>query len=287
MDILTGLNCAMEYIEDNLCKDVDIESVAQVTPYSSYHLQKIFAYLTDISLAEYIRRRKMTLAALELQNKGERIIDLALEYGYDNADSFSRAFSRIHGVPPSAAKNAETPLKMFPKLFFQISIKGNTIMDYQIVELDAFRVVGLKRRFFHDKGRNLQGIPDFWTELRQNGKLNEILKNSDGKFEEAVGVCTNGDSEGLDYFIAATTAIEKAPKGLEIFEFSKNTYAVFHFRGPLHQTMPKAEKMIFGEWMPGSGYEPVELADMEVYSKQPHDAPDYEFWCYVPVKKCE
>jgi len=104
----------MDYIEANICEDIDIASVARVTPYSAYHLQKIFAYLTDISLAEYIRRRKMTLAALELQSSAVKVIDLAVKYGYDSADSFSRTFSRLHGAPPTAARSGTASLKVYP-----------------------------------------------------------------------------------------------------------------------------------------------------------------------------
>ena len=285
MDILTGLNRTMDYIEENINNDVSADAAAGVTNYSAYHLQKLFAYLTDISLSEYVRRRKMTLAALELQNSDIKVIDLALKFGYDSADSFTRAFSRLHGVSPSQARKQGVSLRLYPKLSFQIKIKGETEMDYQIIQIDAFNVVGLKRRFYHDASRNPQGIPEFWDELRQNGKLKEILSHSDNRYDEAVGVCTNGDGEGLDYFIAATTSLDRAPEGLELFTFPANVYAVFHFVGPLHETMPKAERMIFSEWMPGSGYDPVDVADLEVYSTKPHDAPDYEFWCYVPVKK--
>ena len=150
-------------------------------------------------------------------------------------------------------------------------------MDYKIIEMEAFRIVGIKRRFCFDYDRNPQGIPEFWTELRQNGKLAEIMRYSDGRFEEAVGVCTNGDSMGLDYFVATTTQLEQAPEGLELFYFPKNTYAVFHFTGPLCETMPSAEKLIFSEWMPSSGYDPVDGADLEIYSKLPHDSPNFEF----------
>ena len=283
MDILTGLTRAMDYIEANICNDLDIEAIARVTPYSAYHLQKIFGYLADMSLAEYIRRRKMTLAAQELQNS--KITDLAYKYGYDSLDSFSRAFARLHGVTPSAAKAGGVPLKVFPRLYFQISIKGDVEMDCKIVQMDAFNVVGVKRRFYFDEQRNPQGIQEFWAEVKGTDKGAEILKHSNGKFDSLVGVCTNGDSEGLDYFLATTTKLQQAPAGLELLAFPANTYAVFHFKGPMSETMPNAEKMIFAEWMPGSGYDPVDGADLEVYSQLPIDSPDYEFWSYVPVKK--
>jgi len=273
----------MDYIEANICNDLDIQAIARVTPYSAYHLQKIFAYLADISLAEYIRRRKMTLAAQELP--GSKITDLAFKYGYDSLDSFSRAFTRLHGVTPSAAKTGSAALKVFPRLFFQISIKGDVEMNCKIIELDAFNVVGIKKRFYFDEQRNPQGIQEFWAEVRGTVKREEILKHSDGKFDDLVGVCVSGDNEGLDYVLATTTKLEQAPAGLTLFTFPANTYAVFHFKGPLCETMPTAEKMIFSEWMPSSGYDPVDGADLEVYSKLPIDSPDYEFWSYVPVKK--
>jgi len=279
MDILSGLNRAMEIIERQLDGDIDLEAAARVTPYSAYHLQVLFSCLTDMTLLEYIRRRRMTLAALELQSGDVKMIDLAVKHGYDSADSFARAFARLHGVLPSAVRGGGVALKMCPKLSFQISIKGATEMEYQIVQWGAFNVVGMRRRFSFDDAdaRNPQGIPDFWTELRENGKLTEIMAYSDGRFEEAVGVCTNGDGEGLDYLIAAATALTEAPEGLELFTFPANTYAMFHFTGPLHETMPKAEKQIFGEWMPGAGYEPVDMADLEVYSLKLHDTMDYSF----------
>lgn len=285
MDILISLNKAMDYIEKNICEDIDIDKVAKATNYSSYHFCKIFSYLTDMSLSEYIRRRKMTLAGIELQNTDSKVIDIAIKYGYDNPDSFSRAFSKLHNVTPSQAKIRGCVLKTYPKLSFQISVKGELSMDYKIEDMEAFDVIGVKKRFKTEPQPGDQTIPEFWTELRQNGKLAEIMQYSNGKFNEAVGICTNGDSKGLDYFVAIPTSINTAPDGLEIFHFLKNTYGIFHFIGPLHETMPKAEKMIFAEWLPTSGYEPVDAADMEVYSSKPHDAKDYEFWVYVPIKK--
>ena len=286
MDILTGLNRAMDYIEDNIREDIDLEAIAKVTPYSAFHFGRLFGYVADVSLSEYIRRRKMTLAAIELQNTNIKVIDVAVKYGYDSADSFARAFSKLHNVTPSQARNKGTVLKAYPKLIFHISMTGDVEMNYKIEEWDSINVIGLHRRFEFDNidDRNPQGIPEFWTELRQNGKLKEILQFSDGRFDEAIGICTNGDSTGLDYYIAIPTKSEDTPDDLEFYTIPKSTFAVFHFIGPLHQTMPKAEKMIFAEWLPSSGYEPVMTADMEVYSTKPHDALDYEFWVYVPVK---
>jgi AraC family transcriptional regulator len=285
LDVLTRLNRAMDYIEENICKDINLESVAKVTPYSAFHFQRMFCYIVDISLSEYIRRRKMTLAAFELQNSDIKVIDLAIKYGYDSADSFSRAFTKLHNVTPSQARNKGTVLKAFSKLTFHISIKGDAEMNYRIEETDGFNVVGLHKRFKTEPMQNEQTIPEFWTDLRTHGILSDIMKHSDGRYEEAIGVCTNGDSIGFDYYIAIPTKLDTAPEGFELYVIPKSTFAVFHFVGPLHETMPKVEKMIFSEWIPSSGYEPVMTAEFEVYSKKPHDAVDYEFWVYFPVKK--
>lgn len=227
----------------------------------------------------------MTLAAMELQKADSKVIDIALKYGYDSPDSFTRAFTKLHRVTPSQAKLKGTVLKTYPKFSFQITIGGELTMDYRIEELDAFNVVGIRKRFHNEPAPGEQSIPEFWTELRENGKLMDIMRYGNGRFEEAVGVCTNGDSKGLDYFIAIPTNLEIAPDGLELFHFPANTYAIFHFVGPFYETMSKTEKMIFSEWLPSSDYEPVDSADMEVYSTKPQDASDYEFWVYFPVKK--
>lgn len=174
MDILSELNKAMEYIEENICEEIDLDAIAKVTCYSPYHFNKIFCYLASISLSEYIRRRKMTLAAIELQKEGSKVIDIALKYGYDNPDSFARAFSKLHHATPSQAKLKGTVLKSYPKLSFQIIIKGELAMDYQIKELKAFDVVGIRRRFKNELMSGEQTIPEFWTELRKNGKLADI-----------------------------------------------------------------------------------------------------------------
>lgn len=221
MDILSELNKAMEYIEENICEEIDLDAIAKVTCYSPYHFNKIFCCLASISLSEYIRRRKMTLAAIELQKEGSKVIDIALKYGYDNPDSFARAFSKLHHATPSQAKLKGTVLKSYPKLSFQITIKGELAMDYQIKELKAFDVVGIRRRFKNELMPGEQAIPEFWTELRKNGKLADIMHYSNGLFEEAVGVCTNGDCEGFDYLIAIPTDIKKCQKVWNYFTFRK------------------------------------------------------------------
>ena len=143
MDVLTQLNQAMAYIESHIEDDMALADVSSVTAYSSFHFGRLFYYIADMSLSEYIRKRKLSLAAMKLQSGNYKIIDLAVLYGYDSADSFSRAFIKQHGVTPSAARQSGVNLIIFPPLTFQIKIKGARAMNWRIEEREAFEVFGI------------------------------------------------------------------------------------------------------------------------------------------------
>ena len=110
MDILERLNSAIDYVESNLCEDIDINKVAKIASNSADNFQRLFSYLVGVTLPEYIRRRRLTLAACELQNSDFKVIDLAVKYRYNSADAFGRAFSKQHGLTPSMARIQGTPL---------------------------------------------------------------------------------------------------------------------------------------------------------------------------------
>ena len=133
MDSLKKMNEALSYIEENLTHDIDLKEVARLALCSEYHFQRMFSFLAGVTLSEYIRRRRLTLAAFELTNSNLRIIDLAVKYGYSSADSFTRAFQSLHGITPSTARNNNQSLKAYPRITFQLSIKGGIEMNYRIV----------------------------------------------------------------------------------------------------------------------------------------------------------
>jgi AraC family transcriptional regulator len=143
MELLDKLNAALTYIEDNLEGDISYEKAALLACSSVYHFQRMFSYVSGIPLSEYVRRRKMTKAALDLQ-QGGKVLDAALRYGYESPTAFNRAFQSVHGVAPSAAQKTNTVLKAFPRISFQVSIKGEVEMEYRIVKKEAFRVVGVR-----------------------------------------------------------------------------------------------------------------------------------------------
>ncbi|SFC24483.1 AraC-type DNA-binding protein [Alkalibacterium subtropicum] len=142
MDWLQRMNGAINYIEDNLTNEIDYAVAAKMACCSVYHFQRMFSFIIDIPLSEYIRRRRLTLAAFEVQNSDVRVIDLALKYGYQSPDAFTRAFYKLHGVTPTMARNMGTQLKAYPRISFHISIKEDKEMSYRIVEKGEYKVVG-------------------------------------------------------------------------------------------------------------------------------------------------
>ena len=138
MDWLSRMNSALAYVENNLTEEINYETLAQIACCSAHNFCKVFSYITDVSLSEYIRRRRLTLAALELQNSSLKVIDIAVKYGYDSPVSFSRAFQVLHGVTPTRARTDGVTLKAYPKLSFQLSIKGEKEMDYRIETKEVF-----------------------------------------------------------------------------------------------------------------------------------------------------
>src|SRR5699024_7825674 len=146
MDSLSNMNKAIVYIEEHLTEDIDYSEVSKIAYCSEYHFKRMFSFLAGVSLSEYIRRRRLSLAALELKDKDLRIIDIAVKYGYNSADSFSRAFHSMHGILPSEARSENVQLKAYPQMTFQLLIKGEFEMNYRIVEKGPFKLVGFKKR---------------------------------------------------------------------------------------------------------------------------------------------
>ncbi len=143
MEWIERLNEAMGYMEEHLADEIDMEKLGKIACCSSYHFQRMFTYMAGVPLSEYIRRRKMSLAAVDLQGKDRKIIDVAAKYGYSSPTAFNRAFQSVHGIAPSAVKNEGVSVKSFPPIQFKITVKGVEEMNYRIETKDAFRITGL------------------------------------------------------------------------------------------------------------------------------------------------
>lgn len=283
MKWVESLQTAIDYMEDHLLDDLQVENIAQQANFSVFHFQRTFAILTDISVGEYVRRRRLTLAGFELTRSSTKIIDLAYKYGYDTPEAFSKAFRRQHGVTPSAARKYTGKLKSYNRLVVQVSLKGAEPMQVKIVEHEGFQIVGVKREFSLVNEENLVGIPKMWDEINGEGTDEQLFKLNNGPVEGVVGVCVAKDSESIEYWIG-TAREGSAPNELSTLEIPTSKWAVFEVHGPMPDAIPKAWKQIFSEWFPSSGYKYAGTPELEVYSDEHPSSPHLYSEIWIPVK---
>lgn len=212
MEWLDRLNKVTGYIEENLSGEIDYTQAARIACCSTYHFLRMFSYIANVPLSEYIRRRRLTAAALELQSSEIKVIDLALKYGYDSPTAFTRAFQSLHGVSPTAARSQGVSLIAYPRITFQISIIGDAQMNYKIEQKGAFRVVGVKEHGSITIEENFARIPAFWGETFQNGMFEVVCRLMDGEPKGVLGISTCMEGSEFDYYIASATT-KPAPEG--------------------------------------------------------------------------
>ncbi|GIN10894.1 AraC family transcriptional regulator [Shouchella clausii] len=286
MESLQRMLDSIEYIESHLDNELLLDEIAAIACMSRFHFQRMFHMLTGYTVTEYIRNRRLTVAAQELVHSKSKVIDVAMKYGYESPESFTKAFRRIHGIPPSDAKKHRHSLKAYPKISFQIQLKGDVEMDYKIVEKDAFTVVGKSIRTTTMGGENNQKIAAFWNESNQNGLSKQLAKNC-GPLG-LLGICIDFDKqqENLTYLIAAEKNSEQIPVDWEARQIPAATWAIFPVHGAMPHAMPKIWERIFSEWFPATGYEHSGGPEMEVYVSDANPySKDYYSEIWVPIKK--
>lgn len=284
MDWLQRLNQSLDYMEENLSGMISYERLAQIACCSTFHYQRMFSYIAGIPLSEYIRRRRMTEAAFDLQTSGMKVIDAALKYGYESPTSFNRAFQGVHGVSPIAARSEGISLKAYPRISFKISIRGDAEMNYKIETKDAFRIVGAKRHFPLEVEENFAKVPLFWQETFQAGALPKLCGILNQPPFGILGVSTCMNGKDFDYYIAAASD-KPAPEGMEEYEVPACTWAIFECVGPMPTAIQELQTRIVSEWLPVSGYEYADAPDIEVYPEGDQSAPSYKCAVWLPVTK--
>lgn len=288
MDSLERMNRALAYIEENLTGEIDFKQVEALALCSEYHFRRMFSFLAGVSLSEYIRRRRLTLAAFDLIHQDGLVIDLALKYGYTSPDAFTRAFYTVHGVTPSEARSRGQALKAYPRMTFQLVIRGENEMNYRIVEKPGFRIVGLMKRVpLIYEGVNPH-IAAMWAGL-DDSTITLLKSLSDIEPRGMISASTNfseGRLDGgeLDHYIGVATTQEQ-PENLARLDVPASTWAVFESVGPFPQTLQNIWGRIYSEWFPSSGYEQVKGPEILWNENKDVSSPAFRSEIWIPVKK--
>lgn len=287
MSWIESIQKAIIYIEEHLLDDITMEQIAREVNSSVFHFQRTFSILTDMSIADYIRRRRLTLAAQELINTEQKVIDLAYKYGYDSPEAFTKAFRKQHNVTPSEARKKQGQLQSYNRLVIQVSLKGAEPMKYKILEKEKFQVVGVKRTYNCQNGENLQGIPQFWNEMNSKNFDHQLIQLNNGSIKGVLGVCAPNTDQGqsgfIDYWIA-TDHVGDVEENLSALEVPASKWVVFEVHGPMPDAMQNTWKQIYSEWFPSNPYEPNGTAELEVYSDEDPFSPDLYSEIWIPIK---
>lgn len=282
MEWVERLNQSMKYIEAHLADEIDYERLGQIACCSAYHYQRMFTYMAGVTLAEYIRRRRMSLAAVDLQSGNEQIIDVAARYGYRSPTAFNRAFQAFHGVSPSSVREAGVCVKSFSPIVFSIAVKGAAEMNYRIETKSAFRIVGVSAPIVQNIADNFMAVPRLWQEAASNGTISALAGLMDTPPLGLLGVSACNDAEQWRYFIAVASTRETA--AFEAYTVPASTWAIFTGAGD-SQSIQALEQRIVTEWLPASGYEYANAPDIEVYLNPDPMNAQYEVWIPVLKKK--
>jgi AraC family transcriptional regulator len=246
----------------------------------------MFSYVAGISLSEYIRHRRMTQAAFELQSTEIKVLDVALKYGYTSPTSFNRAFQSVHGVTPASAKSQGSVLNAYPPIKFSVKVTGGNVMSYRVEEKEAMRIVGIRIPLTLDMEENIKLVPPFWNNALESSQFQEICILSNQSPHGVLGVTACQSADEIYYYIAAATD-KPAPGGMFEYEIQAATWVVFENDGRFKESIQSIFRRFLTEWLPFSGYTYAELPDIEVYpiSKERQQEGHSEVWIAVKKEK--
>lgn len=295
MEWMTTIRQSLDYIEKNLMDVKSPEEVARNVHISEMYLQKGFQIMTGFTIGEYIRNRRLYIAACRLVETDEKIIDIALDCGYESPESFTKAFSRFHGASPSQIRSGLAAFRTFLPLRISISIQGGSQMEFKIKKMFPFKVIGFQREFTNENA--YREIPKFWDEICEKYVKNVYAGNPPANaFEKAImdncigeyGICVDDIGEGrFRYIIAGKYSGGDVPEGMVTYEFPMNDWVVFDCIGPMPESLQSLNTRIFSEWLPGnSDYELSGNANIEWYdcANGEKTDPDYHSAIWIPVK---
>ena len=272
------MNDVIEYIEKNLDNEIDMNKVAEISCYSATTFQRMFSIICDMSLSEYIRCRRLTQAAYELQNSNIKIIDLAAKYNYESPEAFTRAFNSLHGVSPSVARQMGVSLKAYPRISFYLTLSGGVPMDYRIEQKEAFVIYGIERMINTTDGKNWMEVPDFWSEIVSDGSLEKLIQSTNLPVSEeglnpvnAIDCYRTTNNDTIPYMVFAFQTEKSNTEGYTILDVPYSTWAIFktelHTMEGTSDAISSLIKRIYTDWLPTVNYTKVENFELELTYK--------------------
>lgn len=290
MNWIQGVQRAIDYVEENITEKIDLEEAAKRAYASSFHFQRTFGILCGFSLGDYIRMRRLSLAAEELSKGRAKVIDVALKYGYDTPESFSRAFMRFHGISPSEAKRGGQ-VRIFTPLSVKLSLTGGRKMDYRIEKRDAFALVCKRKRV--KKPGSATAVADIqamWREFGEDGTLRRLIDcvPEDPVMKGLLGICFTSEleSQQFPYGIGAEYDGRAVGDDFEIVTVPASSYAVFTCKGKMPDAFTETYHRIVTEFFPQSSqYEYAQSVEFEVYPSDDTSNPNYQCEIWIAVKE--
>ena len=292
MEWITGIQRAIDYVEDHLTEEIDYENVAKKACSSMFHFQRVFSIMCGFSLGDYIRMRRLSLAAAELIRTEKKVLEIALKYGYDTPEGFARAFVRFHGVTPTEARRGAN-VKSFSRLSVKLILEGGSTMDYRIEKLDAFPVICKRKKVGKPASETATAdISSFWGACAADGSTQKIVSYfpKEPRLKGLLGICFSGEMQEEKFPYGIGVEYDGRPvdtEDLEIVEIPAHTYAVFTCKGKMPEAFVETYRKIVSEFFPqsdkfayGNGIE------LEVYPSDKVDDPNYtcEIWIAVNEK---
>jgi AraC family transcriptional regulator len=292
LDWTSRLNAAVDYLEETWDREPDLERAAALANCSAFHFLRMFEVVSGLSPGEYSRRRRLSRAAIALAAGNEKVIDVALRFGYETPEAFAKAFKRLFGMTPTEARIPGVRLETWPPLRLAVVLKGERAMNYRIVEKPAFTAGGWTLRTVCANGQNHRDIPQFWDQCHANGKVKALMPFT-GKLG-FIGLCAewSEDREEFTYLIGVEAVPGvRLPEGTRGIELPAATYVVFESVGAMPDAIQNVWKTAFAEWFPTSGFEHAGTPDFEVYPEFPDgdprgdvNSPQYYSEVWVPIR---
>lgn len=295
MEWIAAMQQAITYIEEHLMEEINYEDVAKHVHTSGYEFHRAFSFLTGMTANTYIRNRRLSLAAREIVETEGKITDIAFKYGYETPESFTKAFTRFHGIAPRFAREESARLTLFNPLLIKVSVEGGKSMDYRMVQTKELKFIARVREFSNTiiNDDENHDIPDFWGECHDKNLLEPIrnlrpegqrdlyglcspAKEEEGFFEYGIGVLVDENTADFDQ-----ATMEQA--GYRIWDVAPGTYVVFDCMGDDGDCISDTWSKFYREFLPQMGFQAEEATDYEIYYEKGKPGLFCELW--IPVKK--